>query len=1086
MAGDNFDPSQLSASQKEALGTYTAVTNQEPSAAIALLERSQWNVQIAIAKFFDGEAPDQVEEARAAIASSPAPPPSSSRQETLMNGFSTSPRPSTRARLDAAPRIVPQPEHQTVYRTPFILALILTPFNLIYRILSGSFRLFAYLFPFLPRMLSGLAGSRAQPRPQRDTTGRRPLNAQDTAARFVREFEEEYGQHGLDFYPDGYAQAYDLAKKDLKFLLVVLLSPEHDDTTTFVRGTLLSQEVVNYVNDPQNKIILWAGSVQDSEAYQISTALNCSKFPFAAVVAHTPEDSSTSMSTIVRISGLVPPSTFVARLRAAISNHSTTLAQARASRNEQQATRTLREEQNSAYERSLAQDRERTRQRRDEEEARSHAEREQKAKAEAAKLAARDLEQWRQWRAQSIPAEPSASGEGVTRVSIRMTSGERVVRKFSAESDMEDVYAFVECYDILAGGVAGSNTSAPQGYRHNYRFRLVSPMPRTVHDVAGGSTIGQKVGRSGNLLVESIDDDENEVQTMTRSNKINPPSKSQPVLHMLLEPIDRTMLPIAGLAVVRLMDSNPLLGAVVSHFPGLIDLEGAVKRHAYHALYSVVVQDGAAVPTADPSGDSPEAAVARGIVSSLVEKHVEAVFDRAQRLFCESGGLNNQGEEVLHLPVIVEAAESSPPAAREAANRIRKFLSRDNFQRAYVQYNAIMLVRILADNPGKSFTRNLDNKFASTVKELLRDGRDMSVQQILRETLDSFETGKADDETLAPLRDMWKKEKLKWSKRGTPVTAFPNNVRSTNFQAANNDQNYFARNHHPRGLPPPHELAQRIEEARTSSKLLLQVVQSTPPNEVLTNELIKEFVERCQSASRSIQGYINSEDPPPDENTLLTLIETNDGISTALSRYQRAMLQARRLTTASPSPGPGGLQRNGTLHQEMPVNGPPLISSNGAYDSPSAPPTNGSFSAPPGPPPQQQQAYQGQQTYPPTQPTYPQSRSRADPDDNPFDDPRPGHSPSQAPTDYGLPPAIPPNENASTFQSSGSGYHPTYQSPPPTTTSSADYSVRKEVGSTSEPAQQQRANTYADDSSEDDERYRQGQMRGGQPVKYRF
>lgn len=313
----------------------------------------------------------------------------------------------------------------------------------------------------------------------------------------------------------------------------------------------------------------------------------------------------------------------------------------------------------------------------------------------------------------------------------------------------------------------------------------------------------------------------------------------------------------------------------------------------------------------------------------------------------------------------------------------------------------------------------------------------------------------------------------------------PNNVRPANIQAVNNDQNYFARNHRPRGLPPPHELAQRIEEARTSSKLLLQVVQSTPPNEVLTNELIKEFVERCQSASRSIQGYINSEDPPPDENTLLTLIETNDGISTALSRYQRAMLQARRLTTASSSPGPGGLQRNGTLHQEMPVNGPPPVGNNGPYDPPSAlPVTNGSFSTPPGPPPRQQEAYQGQQTYPPTQSTYSQSRSRAEPDDNPFDDPRPEHAPSQTPRDFGLPPAVPPTQDAAAFQSSGSGHHPRYQSPPPTTIT--NHVARKEVGSTSGPGQQGRRGTYADDSSEDDERYGQGQMRGGQPVKYRF
>lgn len=130
-----------------------------------------------------------------------------------------------------------------------------------------------------------------------------------------------------------------------------------------------------------------------------------------------------------------------------------------------------------------------------------------------------------------------------------------------------------------------------------------------------------------------------------------------------------------------------------------------------------------------------------------------------------------EGEEVLHLPVIVEAAESSPNAAREAADRIRKFLSRDNYQRAYVQYNAIMLVRILADNPGQTFTRNLDSRFTVTVKYLLRDGRDMSVQQILRETLDSFESSKANDETLASLCEMWKKEKARYSKTG-------NNVRS--------------------------------------------------------------------------------------------------------------------------------------------------------------------------------------------------------------------------------------------------------------------------------------------------------------------
>lgn len=123
-----------------------------------------------------------------------------------------------------------------------------------------------------------------------------------------------------------------------------------------------------------------------------------------------------------------------------------------------------------------------------------------------------------------------------------------------------------------------------------------------------------------------------------------------------------------------------------------------------------------------------------------------------------------------------------------------------------------------------------------------------------------------------------------------------------------NQQNYFARNHRSRGLPPPSELAARIEEARTSAKLLQQVVQSTPASEVLRNDLIKEFAERCQSASRSIQSYIHAENPAPDDATLLTLIETNEQLSQATSKHQRALLQARRVggaASTSPSPPPG-------------------------------------------------------------------------------------------------------------------------------------------------------------------------------------
>jgi len=46
MAEPQVDISQLSESQQAALAQYTSVTNQELSAAVPILQRSQWNVEV--------------------------------------------------------------------------------------------------------------------------------------------------------------------------------------------------------------------------------------------------------------------------------------------------------------------------------------------------------------------------------------------------------------------------------------------------------------------------------------------------------------------------------------------------------------------------------------------------------------------------------------------------------------------------------------------------------------------------------------------------------------------------------------------------------------------------------------------------------------------------------------------------------------------------------------------------------------------------------------------------------------------------------------------------------------------------------
>jgi FAS-associated factor 2 len=368
--------------------------------------------------------------------------------------------------------------------------------------------LFSYLFPFLPRALRPNPATGNPRRP--NTTGRRALKPRDAAARFKRELEEEFGENSLAFYEGGYAQALDLAKKDLKFLLIILTSPEHDDTSSWIRETLLSPDVQAFINTPANEIIVWAGDVRDSEAYQVSTALRCNKFPFTALIAHTPQQGATAMSVLTRLTGPMPAGTFMAKLQASITSHTEQLRTVRETRNAQNFERTLRQEQDSAYERSLAQDRERARLKREAEAAAAEQERREKEAVEAAASLAEKKQQWRRWRATMINPEPSTDSKNIVRIALKMPEAARITRRFPANAGIEELYAFVDCYDLIKEGAATEAATIPEGYEHKFDFQLVSTLPRVVYGPDEKGTIEERVGKSGNLIVEPISDDDDD------------------------------------------------------------------------------------------------------------------------------------------------------------------------------------------------------------------------------------------------------------------------------------------------------------------------------------------------------------------------------------------------------------------------------------------------------------------------------------------------------------------------------------------------------------------------------------------------
>lgn len=131
----------------------------------------------------------------------------------------------------------------------------------------------------------------------------------------------------------------------------------------------------------------------------------------------------------------------------------------------------------------------------------------------------KNASRWRRWRARLIPEEPPSTEKDAVRVAIKMpeASGHgRIVRRFAPDTSMEELFAFVECQGELGGRRGGGpeggvemeeDAAKPEGYEHEYGFRVASLMPRVVYEPDSAVTLRDKLGRSGNLVVEERDVD---------------------------------------------------------------------------------------------------------------------------------------------------------------------------------------------------------------------------------------------------------------------------------------------------------------------------------------------------------------------------------------------------------------------------------------------------------------------------------------------------------------------------------------------------------------------------------------------------
>ncbi|KAJ3301647.1 hypothetical protein HDV03_000526 [Kappamyces sp. JEL0829] len=246
-------------------------------------------------------------------------------------------------------------------------------------------------------------------------------------------------------------QALERAKQNLQYLLVVLQSDLHDETRSMAQGTLTNDSFLSYLTE--KNILVWGGNIRESEAFKVAAMLGATRYPFMALIAY--HDSK--MKVVHRFFGVCPPEECIDVFTRVANQLDRNYAAIRAERfpwspaddrAERDAGRSIREQQDAAYQLSLQADREKA--------ALLKKEAEEKRQRELqAEQALQDEENRRQAKrerkielASALVPEPPANAKAVTRINIRLPSGERIIRRFDATKPIQLLYDFIETKDL--------------------------------------------------------------------------------------------------------------------------------------------------------------------------------------------------------------------------------------------------------------------------------------------------------------------------------------------------------------------------------------------------------------------------------------------------------------------------------------------------------------------------------------------------------------------------------------------------------------------------------------------------------------
>ncbi|GAA5992134.1 hypothetical protein JCM10908_001781 [Rhodotorula pacifica] len=318
-----------------------------------------------------------------------------------------------------------------------------------------------------------------------------------------------------DFFLGSYDEALRFARDEMRILMVVLTSEEHDRDERFKREVLVSEVVNDLVEE--ERIVVWGGDVSDRDAYHVGQTLSYISLPFVAFIALQPSGppglatnpstaptTSPRMRLISRLEHLPSSPLTAASLHAHVQTSvlpraKPFLARLVAQKSQREADRRAREDAERRVAENARRDEEKVLAVRRREEERLRAERERLEREERAELERREKEleaekarRWREWKRGELlrqqQGQANAAEEGAVTVAVRLGNGQRVMRTFAGRASTEEVYAWTECEleREADARVASSSpsctvaTQAPPDYLQRYHFRLATTFPRQV------------------------------------------------------------------------------------------------------------------------------------------------------------------------------------------------------------------------------------------------------------------------------------------------------------------------------------------------------------------------------------------------------------------------------------------------------------------------------------------------------------------------------------------------------------------------------------------------------------------------------